>query len=188
MSIHTECLSLARKTGDAFAIAYQLHNLAGDSVDKRTIRSSGRATIWKAYASSSPSATGGSQASASTDWRLSPASVGTTTARPGCLGSVKPCRTLTGHFRAAVYSRAHYDPFVAATRGALGDQEFTRLWNEGGAMPLDEAVDYALATADVLLSTDAVAVRPRTSAGRGGRGASSTIAGCRPERPGTRAR
>jgi hypothetical protein len=37
---------------------------------------------------------------------------------------------------------------LAAPRVALGDEAFAAAWAEGEAMPLDEAIAYALKTAD----------------------------------------
>ena len=36
-----------------------------------------------------------------------------------------------------------YDRQVAATREALGEQAFTAIWSEGGAMTLEQAIAYA---------------------------------------------
>jgi hypothetical protein len=40
--------------------------------------------------------------------------------------------------------RAKQDRCVAAVRGALGEEAFAAAWAEGRAMPLEEAVRYAL--------------------------------------------
>jgi non-specific serine/threonine protein kinase len=37
-----------------------------------------------------------------------------------------------------------YEDDLAATQAALGEEAFARAWAEGRAMPLDEAVAYAL--------------------------------------------
>jgi len=163
VSIHTECLSLARKTGDAFATAYQLRNLAVDSVDSERYD---RAASYYLESLRQLRRIGDRWITGECiDGLAAIANVRGHHDRAARLfGAGETLRTLTGHFRAAVYNRGHYDPFVAATRGALGDPEFTRLWNEGGAMPLAEAVEYALALPDVLVPTGGAAVRAQAAA------------------------
>jgi hypothetical protein len=44
--------------------------------------------------------------------------------------------------------RAHYDDSVATVRAGLDEAAFARAWAEGGAMTLDQAIDYALSRAN----------------------------------------
>jgi len=147
VSIHTECLSLARKTGDAFATAYQLRNLAVDSFESEQYdRAAGHYldSLRQIRRIADRWITG-----ECIDGLAAIASIrGHHGTAAQLFGVGETLRALTGHFRPNA-SRVHYDPYVAATRGALGAQEFSRLWNEGGAMPLDAGVDFALATPDV---------------------------------------
>jgi hypothetical protein len=41
-----------------------------------------------------------------------------------------------------------YDPRLQAVKARLDETTFTTLWNEGGAMTIDQAVDYALSDSD----------------------------------------
>jgi tetratricopeptide (TPR) repeat protein len=40
--------------------------------------------------------------------------------------------------------RDHHDRDLAVTRAALGDEEFSALWDEGRTMTMEQAVEYAL--------------------------------------------
>ena len=163
VSIHTQCLSLARKTGDAFLIAYQLRNLAIDSLRNEQYDRSGRTTMWKAYASSAPSEIGGSRASASTDWRLLASIRGHYGRAARLFGAGETFRALTGLDSCDPTRGATTTPMLPrpvlrlATRSSLGCgtrvarcrsmRRSTTRWP----------------TADVLVSTDAVTKRRRAT-------------------------
>jgi DNA-binding CsgD family transcriptional regulator/tetratricopeptide (TPR) repeat protein len=64
------------------------------------------------------------------------------------LGAAEATRQMTGFALSAVhpYWAAERDREVTATRASLGEDAFAAAWSEGQAMPLEEAVAYALAT------------------------------------------
>jgi predicted ATPase/transcriptional regulator with XRE-family HTH domain len=51
------------------------------------------------------------------------------------------------------FERQEHDASLAASRAALGEADFTRAWSEGQAMPLDQAVAYALEEDEERLSS-----------------------------------
>jgi DNA-binding CsgD family transcriptional regulator len=57
-------------------------------------------------------------------------------------GAAMALRERTGEVRFAVH-RAAYDECVAATREALGDNEFDAAWAEGSALTTEDAIAYA---------------------------------------------
>jgi predicted ATPase/class 3 adenylate cyclase/DNA-binding CsgD family transcriptional regulator len=57
-------------------------------------------------------------------------------------GAAAAMRTATGIVRWPAYSIG-YDAAVAASREALGDDEFDATWGEGAALSIDEAIAYA---------------------------------------------
>jgi DNA-binding CsgD family transcriptional regulator len=57
-------------------------------------------------------------------------------------GAAKAMRERTGEARFAVH-QADYDAWVAATREALGDNDFEAAWDEGAALSTGEAIAYA---------------------------------------------
>jgi hypothetical protein len=61
------------------------------------------------------------------------------------MGVVDHLLDAIGLSRPSILSNAQNDPNVAATRAALGEATFAAAWAEGRAMPLEQAVGYALA-------------------------------------------
>jgi predicted ATPase/DNA-binding CsgD family transcriptional regulator len=59
------------------------------------------------------------------------------------LGAADTLRHATGYQRFRLH-QARYDSAVQTLRTALGDAAFTKAWDEGVALSLDEAVSYAL--------------------------------------------
>ncbi len=45
----------------------------------------------------------------------------------------------------SMMERAHYEPRMTATRAEMDPELWSKLWGEGRSMPLEQAVEYALA-------------------------------------------
>jgi predicted ATPase/DNA-binding CsgD family transcriptional regulator len=147
VALHTQCLSLARGTGDPLMIAYQLRNLGVDSL---TNREPAQAADYYVEALRLCRELGGDRwvsegcieglaavASARGDHRQA--------AR--LFGAGEALRVLTGDSRSLVGDHS-YDHHLGATRSVLGESEFSAAWAMGEAMTFDEAIEYAVASAD----------------------------------------
>src|SRR6266568_6205067 len=69
------------------------------------------------------------------------------------LGAVEALREVSG-IRLSPLRRAEYDRTVEGIRAHLDQATFAQAWAQGRAMPLEQAIAYALETKDAL-STDA---------------------------------
>jgi DNA-binding CsgD family transcriptional regulator/tetratricopeptide (TPR) repeat protein len=163
IALHSQCLSLARETGDPLMIAYQLRNLGVDSLTNREYdRAAGYyleslrlcREIGERWISEGCIEGLAAVAGVRGDYRRA--------AR--LFGAGETLRALTGDSRFVVVDNS-YHQHLAATRSALGEKDFSAVWAAGQAMTLDEAIEYALASADVSAAKDSTEKR---DAARGG--------------------
>jgi non-specific serine/threonine protein kinase len=72
---------------------------------------------------------------------------------------------LTGDSRSLVGDNS-YNHHLAVTRSALGERDFGAVWAAGQAMTFDEAIEFALAPADVPAAPASAEERDAARAGR----------------------
>jgi predicted ATPase/DNA-binding CsgD family transcriptional regulator/Tfp pilus assembly protein PilF len=141
-----QALSVARETGDEYLIAEALAQLGtvalhvGDSGQSTALYQQSLALIW----------TRGPQEYIAEDLAgLAAAAslLGQPERAARLFGAVEALREVSG-IRPALLPRADYDRTVEGIRTHLDEATFAQAWEQGRAMPLEQAIEEALATQD----------------------------------------